>query len=439
VERSALRLLAAQVRSYAAREPQDPGPEIMADGEARALAREVAARAMVLLKNDAVDGAPLLPLDPAQVTSIALIGRLAVAPNQGDLGSSSVRPPSGVTPLDGLRAAFPGAEISLVTDDDPVAAAAAARSAQVAIVVAGFDMRDEGEYVGPDTMTDPALIALYPPAPPGALEQLTGGAGSSAESSLDEGNVMMGSDSYGGDRAGLRLRAVDEEIVRAVAEANPRTVVAVVAAGTVLTEAWRHDVPAVVMMWYAGMEGGHALADVLTGAHNPSGRLPFAVPTSAEHLPAFDRNATAVSYDRYHGQRLLDRLGVAPAFPHGFGLSYTTFVVADARVTSPLEGGVRLGVTVRNTGERAGHHVVQVYGRTTSGPYAGELLLAGFAVVEVAAGGSATVDVEVSFTALAAWDAVSRRRVLPSPADVVLEIGSYAHDPDAVVVTAVLA
>ena len=100
-----------------------------------------------------------------------------------------------------------------------------------------------------------------------------------------------------------------------------------VAAGAVLTESWRARVPALLMMWYAGMEGGHALADVLTGAHNPSGRLPFSVPTAEEHLPFFDRDATAITYDRFHGQRLLDKLGVRAAFPHGFGLSYTTFEI----------------------------------------------------------------------------------------------------------------
>ena len=98
----------------------------------------------------------------------------------------------------------------------------------------------------------------------------------------------------------LTLRSFDEEIVRAVA-AEPADRGGLVAAGAVITESWRHQVPAVLMLWYAGMEGGHALADVLTGAHNPTGRLPFSIPTSAEHLPSFDRDATAVTYDRFHG------------------------------------------------------------------------------------------------------------------------------------------
>ncbi|SFD40307.1 glycoside hydrolase family 3 protein [Streptomyces aidingensis] len=437
VERAGVRLLAAQLRSYARRAQGGHGPEIMAGAGARALAREVAGRAMVLLRNEPVPpphgdgpGAPVLPLDPARITSLAVIGRLATAPNMGDFGSSHVRPPDHCTPLEGLTAAFPDATVTVVTEDDPERAARAAREADAAVVIAGFDARDEGEYVGAETLNRPELLALFPPRP-----EHGPGSGADAGPAGGEGNVVMTDEGYGGDRAALTLRPVDEEIIRAVAAANPRTVVAVVAAGAVLTEGWRERVPAVLMMWYAGMAGGHALADVLTGARNPSGRLPFSVPVSADHLPPFDRDATAVTYDRFHGQRLLDRLGVAPAFPHGFGLSYTTFALEE--VTAALHGGdgLRLTVRVANTGDRDGRHVVQVYGRRTRGAYAGELMLTGFAPVEVAAGGSATVEVPVSFTPLAVWDAAAGRRVPPAPEEVVLEVGAHAHDPRAIRVT----
>jgi beta-glucosidase len=306
----------------------------------------------------------------------------------------------------------------------------AARMAQVAIVIAGFTERDEGEFVGSETMTRPELVALFPPPPPGvALPSF----GSNDGGGKDEANAIMTGDENGGDRASLTLRPVDEEIIRAVAAANPRTVVSIVAAGAVLTESWRQKAPAILLMWYAGMEGGHALADVLTGAQNPSGRLPFSIPTSAEHLPPFDRNATAITYDRFHGQRLLDKLGVAPAFPHGFGLSYTTFTVDHAVVSDVTEGGTKVKATVTNTGNRDGRHVVQVYGRRASGPHAGELWLAGFAVVNVPAGKAAPVEVNVSFTPLALWDKSAQKRVLPNVENVVLEVGSFAHDPAAIV------
>ncbi|MGY2081836.1 beta-glucosidase [Modestobacter sp. SYSU DS0657] len=415
VERSGVRMIAAMLRSYAAREDGDFGPGLMADDDARALAREVAARAMVLLRNEPVDGAPVLPLDPASVTSIAVIGRLATEVNQGDHGSSDVRPPHSTTPLEGITAAFPGARITHVAEDDPVAAAEAARQADVAIVVAGFTAEDEGEYVGSDTMNNPDLLALYPPRPDGV--QATG----------DE-VVMTAGEGFGGDRDSLRLRPEQEEVIRATVAANPRTVVSIVAAGPVLTEAWRHEVPAVLLQWYAGMEGGPALGDVLTGAVEPAGRLPFSVPTSEEHLPFFDRDATAITYDRWHGQRLLDRLGVEAAYPHGFGLSYTSFTIGD--VTAD---GSTVTATVTNTGRRDGRHVVQVYGRTRTGGYAGERMLVGFRSVAVPAGGSVTVEVPVSLLALARWDDDRRERVLPEVGDVELQVGAHATDPQAVV------
>ncbi|MEU2348088.1 glycoside hydrolase family 3 C-terminal domain-containing protein [Modestobacter sp. NPDC049651] len=419
VERSGVRVLAAMIRSYATRTGGEFSPEVMADDEARALAREVAARAMVLLRNEPVDGAPLLPLDPSSVATVAVIGRLATAANQGDHGSSDVRAPTASTPLDGITTAFPGARIVLVTDDDPAAAAEAARAADVAIVVAGFTAEDEGEYVGSDTMSNPDLLALYPPRPDGV--RATG----------DE-VVMTAGEGFGGDRTSLRLRPVDADVIRATAAANPRTVVSIVAAGPVLTEEWRHDVPAIVLMWYAGMEGGAALADVLTGAAEPSGRLPFSVPTSEEHLPFFDIAATAITYDRWHGQRLLDRLGVEAAYPHGYGLSYTSFTIGDVRASGEAVTAVQVSATVTNTGDRDGRHVVQVYGRTLTGGYAGEQLVVGFAPVAVPAGQSVTVEVPVSLLALARWDDERRERVLPEAADVELEVGAHAHDPQAV-------
>jgi beta-glucosidase len=421
VERAGLRLLAAQLRSYAAREAAEPGAEVMASDEHRALAREVGARAMVLLKNDAVGDAPVLPLDPAAVQRIAVVGRLAVHAGTGDRGSSLVHAPSHVSPVDGIRAAFPDAEITLVDDDDPAEAAEAARNADVALLVVGFDETDEGEYIGGDTMSDPTLLALYPPVPEGATAP-------------DLGGTVM-TDGMGGDRTSLRLRPADVELIHAVAQANPRTVVSVVAAGAVVCEEWRHDVPAVLMMWYAGMEGGHALADVLTGAHNPSGRLPYSIPTSEDHLPSFDKDARAITYDRWHGQRLLDRLEVPAAFPHGFGLSYTTFRLDGVQVEEAA-GAPAVRASVTNTGGRDGRHVVQVYGRRTDGARDGETVVVGFAVVEVAAGATAEVVVPVSLEALGAWNPRTSSLDSPAAADVVLEVGAHAHDPQAHVVPA---
>lgn len=284
----------------------------------------------------------------------------------------------------------------------------------------GYDALDEGEYVGLDAVTTPELLSLFPPLP----DDIGGAFAEAFAPGVEE-------TSPGGDRSSLSLREVDEDIIRAVADANPSTVVAIVASGAVITESWRHLVPAVLMMWYAGMEGGHTLADVLTGDHNPTGRLPFAIPTSEADLPAFERDAVAVTYDRFHGQRLLDHLEVPAAFPHGFGLSYTTFDISDAVIESVGDCDVTLTVQVTNSGERDGGHVVQVYGRSSTGPYADEAMLVGFATAFVPAGGTGSVQVRVALSPLAVWEPGSRRRVIPTFADIELEIGSHAHDPSA--------
>jgi beta-glucosidase len=238
----------------------------------------------------------------------------------------------------------------------------------------------------------------------------------------------------GGDRASLQLRPVDEEIIAAVAAANARTVVAVVAAGAVIVEAWRTQVPAIVMMWYAGMEGGNALADILSGAENPSGRMPFAVPTSQEHLPFFDRDATAITYERLHGQRLMDHLAVAPAFPYGFGLSYTTFSIDHASCEAWTGDAGTLSVTLTNSGNRDGRHVVQVYGRRRSGAHSGETWLLGFHPVDVPAGTTVTTPVGFSLGPLALWSDAARTRVPADPDDVSVHVGAHAQDAYAVAV-----
>jgi beta-glucosidase len=150
------------------------------------------------------------------------------------------------------------------------------------------------------------------------------------------------------------------------------------------------------MAWYSGMEGGHALADVVLGQVDATGRLPFSIPTDQAHLPPFDRDATAITYDRWYGQRLLDRLGVPAAYPLGFGLSYTTFELDGAAAEQDGPESLRARTTVNNTGGRDGRHVAQVYGVRLDGDRAGERALLGFAPVQVPAGGSQDLTVSAS-------------------------------------------
>ena len=412
VRRSGLRAIATQLRFDATHSVVTPAMSAVASPEHRALAREAAAQAMVLLRNERVGASPVLPLHVESLRTVAVIGRLADIANLGDHGSSDVRAPEVVTPLAGLRAALPNAEFVVVDADDPSAASAAAAACDVAIVIAGFTSEDEGEFVDPAAFANPALTSVFPPLPESA-----GG-----DSTVTVANITdMG---VGGDRARLTLRPIDEDIIRAVANANPRTVVAIVAAGAVMMESWREQVPALVMSWYAGMHGGHAFADVLLGKVDASGRLPFSIPTSEEHLPYFDRDATLIEYDRWHGQRLLDRLGVSAAYPLGFGLSYTAWSV-DALSVEPVAADVALmRVRVTNTGERDGRHVVQVYGRHSDETIR---MLTGFAAVAVSAGQSIEVDVAISLRPLMRWNAAAGQLLL-SEGEFVLEAGAYSGD-----------
>ena len=263
----------------------------------------------MLLKNETVGAAPLLPLAPT-TGHLAVIGRLAGRANLGDHGSSRVRPPSTVSPLQGLREALPGVRITTTTGQNQRRAAALAAAAETAIVVVGLDQHDEGESVVTGGVDVGVLGRTFGSGP---LRRVLIGLAHLAARFV-----------RGGDRSSLTLRPSDERLIQAVVAANPRTVVVLIGGSAILTEAWRDSVPALLMAWYGGMEGGRALASVLTGSEEPGGRLPFVLPTDAAHLPFFDSAAKSVEYDDQWGQRRLDGEGHRPAFPFGFGLGYTT-------------------------------------------------------------------------------------------------------------------
>ena len=374
IDDAALRLLRQQVRfaDRAARTARDDqaggesgryGPSVVAGETHRSLAREVAERSMVLLRNQTVRPLgptetwaaaeePVLPLDPERVQSLAVLGRLAALPVTGDHGSSDVRAPSVVTMLDGLRAAGDRWVINVAHQpgDDLDAARLAATAADVAVVVAGTTHRDEGE------------------------------------------NMFR----HGGDRRSLTLDPHAESLIRTVAAANNRTVVVLIGGSAIVTESWRDQVGAVVMAWYPGMEGGHALARVLFGEVNPGGHLPCTWPRSAEQLPPFPPGARTVRYGPLHGYRLMEATGRPPAFPFGFGLSYTTFELGRLVAKRSWDGAVRLTVPVVNTGTRVGDEVVQLYLDEPLGSEPRPLrTLRAFRRVTVAPGALANVEFEL--------------------------------------------
>jgi beta-glucosidase len=242
-----------------------------------------------------------------------------------------------------------------------------------------------------------------------------------------------GSFSPGGDRARITLGEADENLIEAVAATNPRTVVVIMGGSAVVMERWRQRVPAILLLWYPGMEGGHALADVLLGKVSPGGRLPFAIPTAAEHLAHFDRDADKETYDLWHGQWKLDRDGHAAAYPFGFGLSYTTFTLGDASIanapTRPVGSEFVVQVTVTNSGSRHGAEVVQVYGGMNSSKYerpARRLL--GFTKVEIAPGKSQRVEVPISLRTIAVRKS---GQWIIEPGEYEITIARHAGDPAA--------
>jgi len=379
---SARRIVGTILKHTATRDEAEPTTDVVASAAHRALARRVAIRSMVLLKNQPVDGSPLLPLSPT-IARLAVIGPLADQANTGDHGSSLVHPPSTVSPLAGLREALPGVDIVHADGSDLAEAERVARSADAVIVVAGMDHADEGERVEND---DIDLSILGFPFNLAAVRWLI--------AKLPRKNTSQFG--RGGDRESLTLHDADERLVATVAAANPRTAVVLIGGSAIIVEAWREKVPAILHAWYPGMEGGRALADVLIGSAEPGGRLPVAIPTDAAHLPFFDAEARSIVYDAWWGQRMLDRDGHQAAFPFGFGLGYTTFEQRLVDNTATETDGVAR-VTVRNTGERAGSHVVQVYAADTSLARPIPQLI-GFQRVELDVGAEATIEVALDLT-----------------------------------------
>lgn len=326
-----------------------------------ALAREAAGRSVVLLQNDGA----LLPLSPA--SSIAVVGVFAEEPRYQGGGSSHVTPTRLTAPLDAIRAAAAGAvtyargftvdgsgaEADLVAE-----AVAAAASADTAVLFLGLAARQESE---------------------------------------------------GFDRTTIELPAEQVELARAVVAANPRTV-AVLAHGGVIRLAPLADVvPALLDGALLGQAGGDAIADVLFGAVNPSGRLAETVPVRIQDTPAYLNFPGEYSHVLYGegifvGYRWYDAREIEVTYPFGHGLSYTTFGYEGLRLTAG-EDGIEVRVTVTNTGDRAGREIVQVYaGLPGSTVVRAPRWLAGFATADLEPGESREVTVRVRRDDLAYWD-----------------------------------
>lgn len=430
VRTSALRILAAQLRHYAERERAEPTGNVIACPAHRELARYVAQRAMVLLRNVVRDGVATLPLTPSRIASIAVIGRLADAANLGDRGSSNVTPPETVTVLAGIRAAYPNATVRHEDGASLERALDAARGADAVILVVGYTAAEEGEWVNGRVYGRDDLMKLYP-QPESEEDRAV------LSTMLARLDAAKGTREIGGDRKDLRLLPADEALIHAVCAVNPTTVVAVQSAGAVIISDWDEAPQAIVMMWYAGMEGGRALAELIAGKEDFSGRLPYAIPRRAQDLPDFDINAREAVYDRWYGQRKFAHDGNPAAYPLGFGLAYSPCRIDAAGGFRRSQTGAVLDVTVSNAGERRTWSNVQIYATRLDGDRAGERELVGFTVLELAAGAVKTAPVSLSFTQLSRWCA--QQKCLAAPTGPVrFEVSRFWGDPHSVPVVVTL-
>jgi beta-glucosidase len=324
------------------------------------LARHVEEEGSVLLQNNG----PILPLRPAAGSTIAVIGLPAGAPDLAPYlsggGSGYVAATNAVSPLQGLtaRAAAAGAKTVYSDGSDPAAAAALAAQSSVAVVFA-YDHESEGE-----------------------------------------------------DRTGLQLPNDQDTLIADVVNANPRTVVVLETGGPVLMP-WIGSVPAVLEAWYPGQQAGTAIASVLFGDVNPSGRLPQTFPATAEQGPittqvqwpgANDAQDASFSEGLLVGYRWYDKTRTAPLFPFGYGLSYTRFAYSRLRLHPQADGGVEVTFTLANVGTRAGVEVAQAY--VDDPPAAGEppKQLFGFRRVFLRPGAKTQVRILLGWRAFAQWN-----------------------------------
>jgi beta-glucosidase len=265
------------------------------------------------------------------------------------------------------------------------------------------------EYpISPEDERVRGLVVGARPVPAGDHIQRAAAVAADAEVAI----VIVGTDddweTEGEDRTSLALPADQDQLVAAVAAANPNTIV-VVNTGSPVTMPWLDDVPAVLQLWFPGQELGDALVDVLTGDAEPGGRLPTTFPRRLEDTPAFahypGRDGKAVYAEGlFIGHRWYDREGIEPLFPFGHGLGYTTFELGTAAVSGGVDEGVTVEVDVRNTGDRRGSEVVQVYVEPPAGDPARPLRhLAGFARIELNPGERGTVSIELGRRAFASW------------------------------------
>ncbi len=298
-----------------------PSRSMVACKEHRDLAYRAAAEGTVLLKNNGV-----LPL--AKGAKIAVVGRYADKINLGDHGSSSVHPPYAVTPYKGLCNVFGKENVVLCEGASITPKESEIKKCDAVILCVGSDYLQEGENL--------------------------------ANFSKNDDIQQKG---MGGDRYSLRIPEEEVTLIRHACASCRNVIVNIIGGSAYVIEEWKEQPAAILHSFYSGMEGGNALAALLSGRENFSGHLPFTVAKSEDDYPGFlfpGDKTRKIDYSGYHGYTLLDSEGKTAAYPFGFGLSYTEFRYS--RIKAQVKDDtVEVSVSVKNAGEYDGRTVVQVY------------------------------------------------------------------------------
>lgn len=371
-------------------------------------ALNVAREGITLLKNEG----NILPLDPNTTKTIAVIGENATRSMLGG-GSSELKGLFEISPLEGIRKAFPNANVvwSMGYGSGPEAYGRVAPSPYNA----------DSLFKESVKVAQKADLVIY-----------VGGLAKAYQQDME-----------GGDRLEFSLPFGQDKLINSILDVN-KNFIAVMLSGNAAAMPWIDRVPALIQGWYLGSEAGEALADVISGKVNPSGKLPFSFPVRLEDNAAHSFGEAVVypgvESDSYReeykegifvGYRWHEAKGIKPLFPFGFGLSYTTFEIADAKIASNSlseDAELKVSATVKNTGSRDGKEVVEIYvGKKDSRVERAPKELKGFAKVEVPVGAQKQVSISIPVKSLAFFDETAQKWEVEK-GDYVLHVGNSSDN-----------
>jgi beta-glucosidase len=299
----------------------------------------------------------VLPLEKKKLNKIVVLGKLGNKENTGDHGSSQVYPAYTVTPLQGIANLAPDVDVVYYNGENLEHSKELAAAADAVVFVVGYNHDDEGEFISEEQ-----------------TENYTG--------------------TMGGDRVNsLGLHEDEIKLIKEVAPVNLNSVAVLIGGNMIMIEEWKDSVSAILMAYYPGMEGGTAIAEILFGDVNPSGKLPYVIPKKETDLAQVNWDTTSQYYNYYHGYAKLEKENIEPSVPYGFGLSYTQFKLGEASF-SAADDCVKASCEITNTGDREGTEVVQLYvGFVNSKVDRPVKLLRGFTRISLQKGESKKVEI----------------------------------------------